>query len=243
MFENFPKTRKPLPPEYSAIYEQHYKSNRGGGTRAAGAAQRMEVWLHKKVAGDSALDLSTLEIGAGTLNQLDYEIIGTEYDIVEPFKALFENVDGKDKIRAVYDLIEDVPASNRYDRITSCATFEHIENLPFVVGKSGLLLGAGGCLRVAVPSEGGFLWKLGYSLTTGLEFRLRHKLDYSVLMKYEHINTVDEILDVIQFFFSDVKIHRFGFGKHFSFYSFFIARDPIMTRCEEYCNSFGREAG
>ncbi|WP_288546212.1 hypothetical protein [uncultured Helicobacter sp.] len=71
----FPKTRKPLPSAYQAIYEEHYKSNRNGEGAASGLAQKLESWLHKKVADDT-LGLSghkTLEIGAGTLNQIPYE--------------------------------------------------------------------------------------------------------------------------------------------------------------------------
>jgi len=238
VFEDFPKTREPLPPEYAEIYERQYKSNRSGDTSATSVARRMERWLHKKVAKDSASHLATLEIGAGNLNQLQFEPIGAEYDIVEPFKALYENEKDKSRVRAIFDFIEDVPTTNRYDRITSCAAFEHIDNLPYVVARTGLLLKDNGCLRVAVPSEGGFLWKLGYSLTTGIEFRMKYGLNYSVLMGYEHINNVDEILDVVKYFFGVVSINRFGFGKHFSFYSFFNACRPNVSRCEEYCNDY-----
>ena len=138
MFESFPKQRTVLPPEYEAIYEQQYKSNRNGETVASSVSQQMEAWLHKKVAEDSSSHLSTLEIGAGNLNQFKFEAIGLEYDIVEPFKALYEN-EHKTQIRTIYNYIENVPFTNRYDRITSCATFEHIHNLPYVVAKSGLL--------------------------------------------------------------------------------------------------------
>lgn len=34
---------------------------------------RMEYWMHKKVAKSSGRKTKTLEIGAGTLNQLDFE--------------------------------------------------------------------------------------------------------------------------------------------------------------------------
>jgi len=234
LFENFPKDRKPLPPEYAKIYENQYKSNRSGGTTATSVAQRMEAWLHKKVAMDSASHLSTLEIGAGNLNQLQYESTEGGYDIVEPFTALYENEVNKSLLRNIYNLIEDVPLSNRYDRITSCAAFEHIPNLPYVVSKTGLLLNNGGCLRTAVPSEGGMMWKLGYSLTTGLEFKMKYKLNYSVLMKHEHVNTVDEIQDVIRYFYKDVSTSRYGVGKHFSLYSFFEARNPDIDRCKQY---------
>ena len=234
VFENFPKTRTPLPPEYARLYESQYKSNRSGSTTATSAAKRMESWLHKKVAKDSGRHLATLEIGAGTLNQLQYEPLGEAYDIIEPFTALYENEAHKPLLRNIYTLIEDVPLTNRYDRITSCAAFEHIPNLPYVVSKTGLLLKEGGCLRTAVPSEGGMMWKLGYTLTTGVEFKRQYKLDYSVLMKHEHINNVDEIHEIISYFYKDVSVSRFGIGKHFSFYSFFVAHKPDIDRCKQY---------
>ena len=50
----------------------------------------MESWLHKKVAKTEGFNKKTLEIGAGTLNQLDYERCKI-YDIVEPYETLFQN--------------------------------------------------------------------------------------------------------------------------------------------------------
>jgi len=237
MFENFPKTRPILPQEYAAIYKEHIKKNRDGDTAVTSISQRMEQWLHRKVAEGSASHLSTLEIGAGTLNQLQYESVGSEYDVIEPFKALYENSKAKHQVRKIYDLMDDVPLTNKYDRITSCAVFEHIENLPYMVSKSGLLLNGGGQLRVAVPSEGGFLWKFAYTMTTGVEFRLKYKLNYSVIMKYEHINTVNEIGDVIKWFYKDVTTIRLGLGKHFSFYTFFEAKNPDISRCKKFNNN------
>jgi len=229
------KTRANLPPEYQMIYERHYKDNRNGDTAAASMTQKMERWLHRQVAKDTEDMLSTLEIGAGTLNQLGYEK-GNVYDIVEPFTALYEGSDKLKRIRTVYDYIENVPPSNKYNRIISCAALEHIENLAFVVSKSGLLLRDGGCFRAAVPSHGGFLWKISYTLTSGLEFRMRHHLSYSVIMNYEHINTVDEIEWIINFFYKEVKRKRLGLSKNLSFYSFFEARYPDLRRCNDYCS-------
>ncbi|MCB0026476.1 MAG: hypothetical protein KDE28_01130, partial [Anaerolineales bacterium] len=84
MFEAFPKQRPPLPPAYQALYTAHYKSNRQGQTAASSLAQRMEGWLHRQVARDVAGSVApgktTLELGAGTLNQLPYEPAGPAYD-------------------------------------------------------------------------------------------------------------------------------------------------------------------
>ncbi len=112
MFEQFPKTRNPLPSEYQAIYESFYKSNRNGESAASGAAQRMERWLHKKVAADTRglSGRKTLEIGAGTLNQLNFERDFSHYDIIEPFKALYQDSPHLPKIRNIYSDISEVAA-------------------------------------------------------------------------------------------------------------------------------------
>ena len=161
--KKFPKTRTKLPIDYEKIYAEHYKKNREGETSASSLAQKMEAWLHKKVAFDVLNDhtKSTLEIGAGTLNQLKYE--QTEpYDIIEPFSELYQNSQYLNKINHIYSDIDEISKSIKYSRITSIATFEHILDLPKVVAKTCLLLNNKGVLRVAIPNEGTFLWKLGW---------------------------------------------------------------------------------
>ena len=110
MFDNFPKTRKPLPSEYQKIYESFYKSNRNGETTASGAAQKMERWLHRKVANDTQgiSGYKTLEIGAGTLNQLSYEKDFRHYDIIEPFAALYKDSANLSKIHKIYNDMSEI---------------------------------------------------------------------------------------------------------------------------------------
>ena len=86
----------------------------------------------------------------------------------------------------------------------------------------------GGVLACGIPSEGGFLWGAAWRLSTGLEFRLRTGLDYSELMRYEHLNDADEIEHLLRYYFRDVKLCRFGFGKHFSLYTYIECRNPKM---------------
>lgn len=112
MFDNFPKVRKPLPSKYQEIYESFYKSNRNGDTTASGVAQKMERWLHRKVASDTKgiSGNKTLEIGAGTLNQLSYEKDFSHYDIIEPFAALYKDSIHLSKIHKIYNDISDIKA-------------------------------------------------------------------------------------------------------------------------------------
>ena len=122
----------------------------------------------------------------------------------------------------------------QFDRIISIAAFEHLCDLPSVVAKSALLLAAGGELRVAVPSEGTVLWKLGWTFTTGIEFRLRHGLDYGVLMRHEHVNTADEIAGILKIFFRKTRRSVLGICAPLSFYQFFQCADPDTGRCGRY---------
>ena len=242
VFDAFPKIRPPLPPEITKIFAEHYKENREGRTAASSMAQRMESWLHRQVARDvsspEAAAKATLELGAGTLNQLRYETLVRCYDIVEPFTELYANSPNLGRVRNIYQDISEVPGNSRYDRITSVATLEHICNLPEVIGRCGLLLAEDGVLRASVPSEGTWLWTLGWRLTTGLEFRLRHGLDYGLVMKHEHVNTAEEIEQVLEYFFGDVRCRVFGLSKAVSLYRYYECRHSNRVNCREFAGTF-----
>ena len=175
LLKAYPKTRPSLNPDIQQIYKKIYSDNREGNTRASSITRLLEKWLHKKVAADTLKSpdkLDTLELGAGTLNQLDFERNSGRYDIVEPFKELFLGKPNLSRITNVYGDIRDVPVDANYDRVTAVATFEHIVDLPDVIARVCPLLKPGGCLRIAIPSEGTIMWTLGWKLTTGLEFRV-----------------------------------------------------------------------
>ena len=234
-FPSFPKTRAPLPPDYAAIYLKHYRNSREGNSQILGLAQRMERWMHGKVARDAMqTPKATLELGAGNLNQLPYEPRSAPYDIVEPFRELFESSPHLERVRNVYHDILKVPENARYQRITSVAVLEHVENLPELVARSALLLDESGSFRAGIPSEGTILWRLGWQLTTALDFRARYGLNYKVLMQYEHVNTAAEIEEVLRYFFDVTQCRVFGLMRSLSFYQFFSCSQPRLDRCLEY---------
>ena len=192
--------------------------------------------MHKKLAEDvkSGLPKSTLEIGAGTLNQLPYEPQSTPYDIVEPFHELYQPSPSLARVRNIYDDIRDIPSGTKYERITSVAVLEHICNLPEVIARSGLLLTEGGQFRAGIPSEGTILWRLGWKSTTALAFRRRYGLDYEVLMKHEHVNSAKELEEVLRYFFAEVRGSVFGLARSLSFYQFYACAKPRREQCRTY---------
>jgi len=238
MFEQYPKIRPPLPDRIETIYAEQYRSNREGETLASKAAQTAESWMHRQVArdvlGQPSERRSTLELGSGTLNQLPYEPEVGPYDIVEPFSDLYVDSPAVSRVRDAWSDVSQVPDGARYDRITSVAALEHISNLPEVVARCGLLLSSGGVFRAAIPSEGTFLWEAGWRLTTGLEFKLKHGLDYGSFMRHEHVNTAREIRNILEFFFGRADCRFFGLARSISLYQFYACTHPVTARCNDY---------
>ena len=225
------KTRPVLPAAYRAIYAAHYRENRDGGSPASSIGRRLESWMHRTIAADahSSNPGPTLEIGAGTLNQLPYEPHTTPYDIVEPFEALYRDNPALDRVRHVYADIRDVPSTIRYTRVTSIATFEHVTDLPGLVRACARLLAPRGQLRVAIPNEGHWPWTAAWRIGTGLEFWMRYRLDYGVLMRHEHLNTADEIAAELRGVFESVEERWLGLSRTVSLYRMFIARRSFVT--------------
>jgi hypothetical protein len=238
MVAGWPKSRPELPDAYQRIYLEHSRQNRGGLYRTTSLSQRLEEWMHRRVAADVAPiarsvtpatgpkhPLATLEIGAGTLNHLRYEPEVGPYDIVEPFGELYAGSPLLARIRKTYGDVAEIDPAIRYDRITSIATFEHIPDLPHVVARAALLLADDGVLRVGIPNEGTLLWRLG-TLVTGLEFKRRYGLDYQVLMRYEHVSTADEMEAVLRQFFGDAQRSVLGLTPGLAVYRFLACREP-----------------
>ena len=216
---NETKTRPILPPEYQKIFDTMYKKNREGKGIMSFLSQRMESWMHRMVAKSKFDGNTVLEIGAGTLNQLKYEIsVQPVYDIVEPFKELYADSPYISRIRNIYKDISYIPKESKYDRIVSIAAYEHILNLPEVLQQTKALLKPSGIHCIAIPNEGYFLWKLGWMCTTGLAFRLKYRLDYSVIIKHEHVNEADEIETILEQYFNVAKCQVFGLSKKLCLY-------------------------
>ena len=219
ILKKFPKKRIVLSEEYLRIYNEHYKSNRGGEGFANKIAQKMESWMHKKVSKRKGDDI--LELGAGNLNHIKYENSFKNYDIVEPFKELYKNKSELLKVRKEFASIFDV--QNKYDKIVSIATLEHLLNLPEEIIYCKNLLKKNGIIQIAVPCEGELAFKLGWLFTTAIYFKLKYNLDYSKMIEYEHVNSLREILIILQNNFRVINFSRSPLilpFKNFSFYAY-----------------------
>jgi hypothetical protein len=231
LLRSYPRTRPPLPEAHRRIYLDEYRRNRGasGGVLFRVTAS-LEGWMHRRIARLQT-GRRLLELGAGTLNHLQYEP-AMPYDIVEPWPALYQHSATRDRIARAYASIADIPEQDRYARIISVAVLEHVENLPDLVARSGLLLDRDGVFQAGIPAEGGMLWGLAWRSTTGIAYRLRTGLPYAPVMQHEHLNTAAEIIAILRHFFGSVELSWFPLpSRHLSFYCCIEARDPDLDGC------------
>jgi len=231
LLASYPRKRPPLTPEHEVIYEKEYKLNREGERAIEGLAKRLEGWMHGKIVTTTG---STLELGAGTLNHLKHEKKLDKYDVVEPFVALYQNSERLEQVSTAYTQLSDISGEKKYERIISIAVLEHMTDLPRELALCCRHLVSDGVFQAGIPSEGGFLWWMGWRSTTGLSYWLRNRLDYGTVMKHEHVNTAPEIISLVKYLFSDVKVCRFPTPMHnFSLYAYIEARNPIDARVTE----------
>ncbi|MBI1779824.1 MAG: class I SAM-dependent methyltransferase, partial [Sphingobacteriales bacterium] len=151
-----------------------------------------------------------------------------------PWKKLWTDSAFLNRIGNKYDDISEIPSTASYDRIISIATFEHVLDIPTLVAHTCLHLADNGCLRVAIPNEGSFVWTTCWRLTTGLEYFLKTGEDYGLIMKYEHVNTANEIEQVLKYFYGDVKKSVLGLNNTLAIYRFYECRLPQIEKASAY---------
>ena len=213
---------KQLPTAYQKIYDEFYLDYALSSTRSRKLASLLESWYHRKVSRVRSNNTSTiLEIGAGSLSHVGYETAYIKYDVVEPKEFLLESANPiqRAKISNAFLSLKDVPSENRYSKIISIACLEHVDELESHLVLIKRLLADRGLFVVAIPAEGELLWWLGWRLTTGLSFWMKYKLDYGVIMKYEHVNSAAQIISAIRRHFCVKEVKSFPFAfKNFRLY-------------------------
>ena len=213
LIKKYPKKRGILPKPIKKIFDNLYLDNRQNFL-----SQLSERWLHISIENKTEKN-KTLEIGAGTLNHLKYEI-NKHYDIIEPKKFLYQKSKYKKLINNSFKNINQTK-NNYYDRIISCAVLEHVTNLPEYLYISSLKIKKNGYQQHSIPCEGYPMWNIVWFLFSGIIFRLKYGYSFKYIQKHEHVNNYDEIISLISFFYKKVKI-KFSYpfyNKYLSLYA------------------------
>ena len=236
LLNKFPKKRTKLSKPLKKIFDIEYKKNRTNFL-----SQLSESWLHFSIKERlSNRNLSTLEVGAGTLNHLKYESKKNleNYSIIEPKKYLLRNNKFKNSVANVYKNFYKLPKNN-FDRIISCAVLEHLEDLPMFLAKSSLAMKNDGYQSHSIPCEGYPTWKITWDIMSGVPFKLRTGFNFSEIQNHEHINNYDEILCLIKYFYKqcDIKFsYPFFFTPYLSLYANVTFSKPKKAVIKKFLN-------
>lgn len=163
--------------------------------------------------------ISTLEIGAGLGEHLEYESLTplqkSHYTAVEIRENMANAI--KSKYPDINTLVADCQMQlpfidHHFDRILAIHVLEHLPNLPATIREMYRLCNKEhGIVSIVIPCEGGILNSLARKLSGQRIFEKRYKQSYSWFINREHINTPEEILAEIEPYFDIVKRRFFPF--------------------------------
>lgn len=149
---------------------------------------------------------TTLEIGAGLGEHLEYEVLSEEQRRGYYCNEFRENMAAE--IRRRYPEVQTVVGDCQarmdfedgfFDRIIAVHVLEHLPNLPACVTEMRRLLNAElGRLLVVIPTEGSPAYSLARKISAERVYKKRIGGDYSWFYKREHINLPGEIIEELE---------------------------------------------
>src|SRR5437879_11379988 len=140
--------------------------------------------------------LTTLEIGAGLGEHLNYEKLSENQQknyvalelretMAEQIKSRFPNVQ-----TVVGDCQQTLPFPDGYfDRIIAIHVLEHLPNLPAAIKEMYRLCNKQqGVFSIVIPCEGGLAYSLARKISAQRIFEKRYKQSYKWFIEREHVN-------------------------------------------------------
>jgi SAM-dependent methyltransferase len=196
----WPKTPPPLTEEQLALRDRFARLRLE--SKNTGWRRFLEKFNQGYALGTFYPGCRTLEIGAGLGAHLPFERLGDQrYHAVELkpelCEALREKYPQVDVIAG--DCQKRLPFEDGYfDRILAIHILEHLPDLPACLRELWRLLRDEGRLAVVIPTEGGLATRLARNLSGRKEYERNFPGGYDWLIKSEHINMPDEIVEELE---------------------------------------------
>ncbi len=208
--QKWPKTFPPLTTEQVAIsndFMKHWHEVLASKSRYG----LLEKFNHGYAVKHAPKQFTTtLEIGAGLGEHLNYEKLSTEqkkhYVALEMRENMAEQIRQKHpEIQAhVGDCQKALPYADGYfDRILAIHVLEHLPNLPESVKEMYRLCNKdAGVFSIVIPCEGGLGYALARKISSQRIFERRYKQPYKWFIEREHLNRPHEIINELKKYFT-----------------------------------------
>jgi len=170
--------------------------------------------------------LTTLEIGAGIGEHLNYEKLND--DQKKNYYALERRLNLLKILQKEHPEVNTVNAdcekklifeNNFFDRIIAIHVLEHLPNLPLTLLEVSRVLKKDGLFQVVIPCEGSFAYTLARKISAERIFKKRYKTDYSWFINSEHINKPYEIFNELKKNFIIINKFYFPIAIPFEFFN------------------------
>jgi phosphatidylethanolamine/phosphatidyl-N-methylethanolamine N-methyltransferase len=102
-------------------------------------------------------------------------------------------------------------ADRSFDRLIATHVLEHMERPHEVLREWERVIKPGGILSIVLPSDPGFAWRLGRRLGPRRNAE-RAGIAYDYWMAREHINPINALVSLIEYYFSDRNERWWPFG-------------------------------
>ena len=155
----------------------------------------------------------TLEVGAGIGGHVQFEDLSRqEYHCLEFRREFCERLrllpgitdvaEGDIQLRTPY-------ADGFFDRIVAVHVLEHLRNLPAAIEEIDRILAPGGIFDVVLPCEGSPAYWVARKISAERLFHRRFKMPYRPIIANEHVNTIFEILPLLNTRFRATRTRYF----------------------------------
>ena len=159
--------------------------------------------------------IKTLEVGAGLGEHLHYEDLK-----IQDYYCLEYREEFCTEIRKIFpaekvicgDIEKKQPwPDSSFDRIIAIHILEHLKNLPAALFEIKRLLRPGGILDIVIPCDGELAYSIARKISAERVFRKNFKMDYTPIIRNEHVSQYKELRQCILKYFELEKSSMFPF--------------------------------
>lgn len=151
---------------------------------------------------------NVLEVGCGTGIHISYVTHSfNEYVMTDNDKNILSKCRlSKNDLRPIAKCQQDASSltfkDNSFDRLIATHVLEHLERPHLVLREWHRVVRPGGIISIVLPCDPGIAWRIGRYSMVRRKF-IKQNFDYDYWMAREHINPINNLVNIIRYYFEN----------------------------------------